>query len=74
MNTNAMPRSLAQILQQVHHLGLDGHVQRGHRLVGDDHLGLDRERPGDADALPLAAGELVRVPVVVLGVQADPLQ
>ena len=64
----------AQVLQQVHHLGLDGHVQRGHRLVGDDHLRLHRERAGDADALPLAAGELVRVPVVVLGVQADPLQ
>ena len=33
--------------------------------------GLQRERPGDADALPLAAGELVRVAVDVLGVQAD---
>ena len=33
-----------------------------------------RERAGDADALPLAAGELVRVAVVVLGVQADELQ
>ena len=34
-------------------------------------FGLERQRPGDADALPLAAGELVRVAVVVLGVQAD---
>src|SRR4051812_10252751 len=63
-----------QVLEQVHHLGLDGHVQRGHRLVGDDHLRLDRERAGDPDALPLTTGELVRVAVVVLGVQADPLQ
>src|SRR5262249_10251043 len=30
-----------------------------------------RERPGDADALALAAGELVRVPVAVLRVQPD---
>ena len=31
------------------------------RLVADDELGLERQRPGDADALALAAGELVRV-------------
>jgi hypothetical protein len=32
------------------------------------------ERACDADALPLAAGELVRVAVVVLGVEADQLE
>ena len=37
-------------------------------------FGLQRERAGDADALALAAGELVRVAVVVLGVEADQLQ
>ena len=31
------------------------------RLVGEDDRRLDRERAGDRDALPLAAGELVRV-------------
>ena len=36
-------------------------------------FGLQRERPGDADALPLAAGELGREPVVVLGVEPDEL-
>ena len=50
-----------QVLQQVDHLGLHRDVQRGHRLVGDDQVRVDRQRPGDADALPLAAGELVRV-------------
>ena len=50
-----------QVLQQVDHLGLDRDVERGDRLVGDDQVGLERQRPGDADALPLAAGELVRV-------------
>ena len=60
-----------QVAQQVQDLRLDRHVERGDRLVGDDHLRLQGERAGDADALPLAAGELVRVAVVVLGVQAD---
>ena len=46
MKTNAMPRSRAQVLQQVHHLGLDGHVERGHRLVGDDDLRAPRRAPG----------------------------
>ena len=36
-------------------------------------FGLQRQRPGDADALPLAAGELVRVAVGVLGVEPDQL-
>ena len=36
-------------------------------FVADDERGLDRERPGDADALALAAGELVREPAPVGG-------
>src|SRR5215469_4843677 len=63
-----------QVLQQVHHLRLDGYVQRRHGLVRDNQLRLERQRPGDPDALPLTAGELVRVPVVVLGVEADELE
>ena len=43
------------ILQQVEDLGLDGDVERGHRLVGDDQLGPQRQRPRDADSLPLPA-------------------
>ena len=34
-------------------------------------FGLQRQRPGDADALALAAGELGREPVVVLRVEPD---
>ena len=37
-------------------------------------LGLQGQRPGDADALALAAGELVGVAVVVLGVEPDDLE
>ena len=37
-------------------------------------FGLQRERPGDPDPLALPAGELVRIAVVVLGVEPDPLE
>ena len=37
-------------------------------------FGSQRERPRDPDPLALAARELVRVAVVVLGVEADPLE
>ena len=52
---------LLQVDQQVEHLRLHRDVERRDRLVGDDQLGIDRERPGDAEALALAAGEFVRV-------------
>ena len=52
-----------QLLEQVEHLGLDRDVERRGRLVGDEQLGLERERAGDADALTLTTGELVRVAV-----------
>ena len=47
------------VLEQVEDLRLHRHVERRHRLVADDDLGLEHQRPGDADALALAAGELV---------------
>ena len=61
------------VLEQVDDLRLDRHVERGDRLVADDELGPQRDGAGDADALALAAGELVRVAVVVLGVEPDAL-
>ena len=42
-----------------------------HRLVADDEARLDGERARDADALALAAGELVRIARRVLGAQPD---
>ena len=63
-----------QVLEQVDDLGLHGDVERGDRLVADDDLRLEGERAGDPDALALAAGELVRIPVHVVGVEADALQ
>ena len=49
-----------QRLQQLEDLRLDGDVERGGRLVGDQQVGLVGERHGDHDALALAAGELMR--------------
>jgi hypothetical protein len=50
-----------QVLQQVEHLGLHRDVQRAHRLVEHQHLGVQRQAARDGHALALAAGELVRV-------------
>ena len=52
---------VAQPQQQRQDLAADRGVERGHRLVGDDHRRVQRERAGDDDALALAAGQLVRV-------------
>ncbi len=52
---------LFQVLEEVDDLGLDGHVEGGDRLIADHEAGLDGQAPGDADALALAAGELVGV-------------
>ena len=60
-----------QALEQVEDLRLHRDVERGDGLVADDQLRLERERARDADPLALAAGELVRVAVDVLGREAD---
>src|SRR4051794_13702896 len=65
------PEPALQPLEQVDDLRLDGDVQGGDGLVRDDQVGIERERPRDPDALPLAAGELVRVADPVVGVEAD---
>ena len=60
-----------QIHQQIEDLGLDGHVQGGHRLVGHHEPGLGDEGAGDADALALTAGKLVGIALQLLLRQAD---
>ena len=49
--------------ERLHHLALHHHVERAGRLVGDDHLGAQADRDGDAGALLHAAGQLVRIHV-----------
>ena len=65
---------LLKTVKQVEDLGLDGHVQGGDGLVGDDQLGVHGQGPGDADALLLAAGELVGIASRVLGAEAHDAQ
>ena len=57
---DAEPEFLAEPLDLVQDLPLHHHIQRGGRLVHDDDLRLERERHRDHDALPHAAGQLVR--------------
>jgi hypothetical protein len=64
---------LLEPFEKVQDLRLDRDVERRHGLVADDELRGEGERSGDPDPLALAPGELVRVPVVVLGVQAGPV-
>src|SRR6266545_3866722 len=60
-----------QPLQQQQYLRLDRNVEGRDRLVGNEELGLERERAGDTDALTLAAAELVRVAHHRIGGQPD---
>jgi hypothetical protein len=65
-----------QVADQVEDLGLHRHVQSGRRLVGDEQLGVTRQRHRDHRALPHAAGELVRVVIDARARlrDADPIQ
>src|SRR5687768_6164808 len=50
-----------EILEQVQHLCLHTHIERGNGFVADDEVRLDRKRACDADALALPAAELMRI-------------
>ena len=51
----------AQLADSGQHVGLRAHVEAGRRLVEHDHARPAGERHRHADALLLAAGQLVRV-------------
>ncbi len=74
MNRYVEPELLLEVVEQVEDLALDRDIEGGHGLVADDELGVQGERPGDADALALAAGELVRVAMDVALVEPDPAE
>src|SRR4051794_6516536 len=63
-----------KIVEQVQNLRLDRHVQRRHRLIAYDEVRRQRQRPSDADALPLPAAEFVRVSGGIRRVEPDALQ
>ncbi len=56
-----MPLSVLELANERDDLRLDGHVERGRRLVGDEKLRLVGERHGDHHALAHAARQLVRI-------------
>ena len=58
---NADPLVVGQLAQQVEDLRLDRHVEGRRRLVGHEQPRLARQCRGNHHALPLAAGQLVRV-------------
>ena len=62
---------VGQPAQQVEDLHPHRHVERADRLVADEQRGPGRDRPGDGDALLLAAGELVRVALAPRRVEPD---
>ena len=69
MNRYDEAEPLAQLDEQPHDLGLDADVERRHRFVEHEQRGRDGQRASDADALALATGELVRIPIEVFGPQ-----
>src|SRR5690349_7813183 len=58
---------LLKLAKQVQYLSLNRNVERGNCFIAHDELGPQRERASDADSLTLPSGELVRIPVGVLG-------
>ena len=52
-----------QLVEQRDELPLHDSVERAGRLVGDQEGGVGGKRGRDGDALPLAAGEFVRIAV-----------
>lgn len=62
---NGAARFLLNVFEQVDHLRLNGNVQRTDGLVGNNELRPHNQGPGDAHALTLAAGQLVRIAVGV---------
>ena len=62
---------LLEFFEHIDDLGLDGNVQRRDRLVTDDEGRVYGQSAGNADALSLTAGKLVRVPCGVFGIQSD---
>ena len=61
MKSIAHALGLLHLGEEVEDAGLDGDVERGGRLVGDQDVGAVGQRHGDHHPLALAAGELVRV-------------
>ena len=60
MKTMVLPSSCLQLDELLLHLAADQRVERGERLVHEQHVGVGGEGAGEADALLHAAGQLAR--------------
>jgi len=54
---------LLKLFQQIQYLSLDGNIKGRNGFVGDNHLRLQGNRPGNSDALALTAAEFMGIPV-----------
>ena len=61
MNSIAISSRLQSSRKQPENLNLYGDIERGGRLVGDQHLWPAGQRNRDHDPLALAAGQLMRI-------------
>ena len=66
--------SFLEGFEKIENLRLDGDVESRNGLVGDQHVGFERQRPGDPDPLPLPARELVRAAAGVARIESDKRQ
>ncbi|MNZ91384.1 hypothetical protein D3C78_1103670 [compost metagenome] len=64
----------AKLVQKRNNLRLNRNVERRDRLVADDELRLQRQRTGNGNPLPLAAGELMRIAAHMFRRKADLMQ
>ncbi|MNC11830.1 hypothetical protein D3C75_595390 [compost metagenome] len=65
---------LLYIPQEVQHLRLNRYVKCRDRLIGNNQLGLQGNRPGYSDTLALAAGEFMRIFKNIVRTKSDLLQ
>ena len=61
------PEFIAQIVQKIDYLRLNGYVKRGNGLVGNNHFGVHYNGTRNADTLTLTARKLMRVTRRMLG-------
>lgn len=62
---------LLKVFEEIDHLGLDGDIQGGDRLIANNEARIERERPGDPNALALAARKFVRIAVGEPRIETD---
>ena len=65
------PELVLQVLQEIDHLRLNGDIESRDRLLPDNEVGAEHQRPRDADALALAARELMGIVVPLVSAGSD---